>query len=165
MAGEMAVPGSPVPRFLNAMVDQLRLMPALTDVAIFSAAVGRDEGGHETIQLWTVEEEQAWMGVGGLRRESTWVTTGAVYAFRHGAGEEAIRAARDRAYELLACVEGLLRRTAQGVMMVDPENSPTAKACQFQSADLDQGAQPEGRWAAIQFTIAAEASTLPSPAG
>lgn len=156
----MTVQTSTVPAVLDTLKALLEARKAEPDSAL-AAADGRpavtittapsgDPDILESIQFDGVPEDQAWKSLGGMRRQETYPIGGGILILKRGAGEEVAKAARDRAYAILAEMEIVLR--------ANPTLGLGARTdVQLASALLFQGWQENGRLAAIDFTILVKA--------
>lgn len=114
---------------------------------VVTTAPSGDPIPDESIQLFGTNGDQAWSALGGQRRRETYTITGGIFITRRGAGPEVWDAVRGRVYALLAELERTLHE--------DPTLGFGARSdVQMATANLDQGVGDNGRWAAIDFTIA-----------
>lgn len=143
---------SAVHSFMSSLVDLLLAEPALAGVQVTSGHLGADSAP-ESLQLVSTPADQEWGALGKLRREERFRVQAIAWVSKPGANEAVIRAARARAFELLAEVEALLR--------TDPTVNGVVRVAALVSYELDQGASPQGRWCQIDFEIEANRS-LPS---
>lgn len=139
---------SAVPAFLDALRTRLLARPGLAGVQVATGPLAEDTA-LESIQVFRVDTDQVWAALGGRSREETGTMTGAIWIVAPGADEPAIKAARDRAYALLAELESDLR--------ADPSVNGTVRVAQLASADLTQGLNDNGRVAQVTFTVNLEA--------
>lgn len=128
---------------MNAIADGLALRPGLAGVQIATGPLGGDSA-QESIQLFTGSSSQAWATTGRRREEETTIE-GAIWVMRAGKDEPVIRAARTRAFALLAEIEDFLR--------LDPSLGGIVRECGLTNVELDQGVNPDGRWCQLDFTV------------
>lgn len=149
---------SPVDRFVNTLVDNLRAREGLVGVLITTAWMG-PESKNEAIEFMEAEEEQEWGQLGNRRRETTFTWHGFVGCTRPGSGDDTARLARARVYALFAELEAELR---DDPMVHDETGAMTAdRVAQVLSGNLIQGVDPDGRWCQLTFAVRAKA-TLPT---
>lgn len=146
----MATATSTIPAFLDALRATLaaRTLIAAGGVLVATAPTG-EPVPRESIQLFDAAADQEWAASGNKRRREQYRVRGGIFISAPGAGEAKAKAARDRAFALLAEIEDALR--------LDHNVSGTVNQAQIAAYDLDQGAAKEGRWAAIEFFIAVRA--------
>lgn len=135
-------------REIKARLDARKATPGspLVGVIVTTAPSG-EPIPHESIQLFGTSGDQAWQALGGMRRRETYTIAGGIFIQQRGAGEAVWDGARERVYVLLAELEQMLHG--------DPTLGFGARTdIQLATANLDQGGQENGRWAAIDFTIA-----------
>ena len=134
---------------VGTVLDDIRaaliLRGALTGVNVFSGPVSEEEGGQEFVWFGnaTLVETPASMG-GNLF--DTWEISGEVWAAMkswQGDTETTIKAARDRALAVFAQIEAHINDTYVGSY---PDVTITA-------GELRQGVIPDGRRAAVNFTL------------
>lgn len=130
---------------IDAIRAGLASRSGLSEVNVFSGTVPVEEAGRECIALGyaTLSEEAAAMGG---TREETWTVTGSeirVVTPWQRYTEATIKAARDRALEILAEVEGYLNDTYVGTL-------PDA---QLTAAELSQNFVAEGRECRVTFEM------------
>ena len=125
--------------------DGLALRPGLAEVNVFSATVGIEEAGLECIALGYATLAEIAAAMGGYREEPWTITGSEVRVVKpwQGDTESTIRAARDRALEILAEVESFLNDTYVGAL---PD-------IQLSGADLSQNFTPDGRECRITFEM------------
>jgi len=136
---------STIPAVLDALVDALKAVPGLSGVGVFSGPAG-DSGVVECIEIGSeIQITESAAGMGGIRDERFDVE-GSVFAIKPGASEAAIRAARDRAFDLFAEVETYLNdnHTVGGTCATTDISKGTVKQGYFQ----------DGRICSIEFTVA-----------
>lgn len=153
----MAVTTSKVADIEDALITQLQAREGLEGVQVDIGPLGDQSARGEYIQLGVgigggVSVQQVWGALGNRRRDETGTIRGEIYVERPGAGAAVIRAARDRAWELLAEVEAQLRE--------DPKINNLARVAAMQASEETRGIGPGNRQSVIQFTIEYEA-TLP----
>jgi len=135
---------------LSTLVDRLRARPELTGVTVVSGAIDPDSAGPESIQFHSLEEDLEWRQLGPAALEGTATVTALVWVVRAGAGEDAIRAARQRADEL--------RQIVIETLMADPTLGQTVQAAWASGATYDQGVDANGNRACrVTFRISMEA--------
>lgn len=140
--------------FLDTLADRLRDREALTNVAVLTSIMG-DDTPNESIVFISGDSDQEWAPFGNRTRDEEFSLLGAVWIQSPGAGEEAAKEARDRAFLLLGEVEDQLRE--------DPKVGGTALlGAAFTGVRLDQGIAPNGRWVLLEFDIRAK-TRLPRP--
>ena len=128
-----------------------RELIATDRVQVASGYLGEDSSQKESIQLTGAgSADQEWGALGNRRREETYVLQGLIWALAPGKNEKAIKAARDRAFELLAEVEDFLR--------TDPTIDNTVKVSHLTAYPFEQGANVNGRYCQIDFEITCEKS-------
>ena len=155
---EASVQTSPVPVFLDTLVDRLELRPNLSGVSVTSAEVAIGAG--EYLMFIEAQEAQRWGSNARLRRESTITLEGIIYTVATGAGEQIIRVARRRAYELLGEVEKELRGSTFGHVVAGIDGLATVESTEVTDIDLDQGVNKGQRWASLRFVVSARATTV-----
>ena len=130
--------------FVAGMLLRANIISAAVQVA--SGYLGADSARHESIQLTDVTNAtQSWGMVGNRRRDEEYTLNGLVWAMKAGKNEAVIKAARDRAFELLAEIEDYLR--------LDPTIGATTKVSELSAYPFEQGANEEGRYCQIDFQI------------
>jgi hypothetical protein len=135
----------------NALADALALLPALSGVQIGTAYLG-DESALESIQFRSPDRAvQNWVHEGRLTREEEMTIDGVVWVVKPGKGETIIRAARGRAVELWAAVEGYLRGSTAGVTIENTVLMVTTTAY-----GTEEGIHPQGRYCQLEFSITAK---------
>lgn len=141
----MTTETSAVHAWLNAFADALAARANLAGVLITTGYVA-DVGRLEAIQIGdTIEGEQEWSLLGNRRRKEQFRINGIIWVSKPGKGETVIRAARERAFVLLAEIEDELR--------LRPTVSATNKLSALTRYTVDQGASTDGRWAQIDFEV------------
>lgn len=144
----MATVTSSIPDAMDAFVAGMLLRANIISagVQVASGYLGADSARHESIQLTSVPDAaQVWGMLGNRRRDEEYTIDGLVWAMKPGKNEPAIKAARDRAFELLAEIEDFLR--------LDPTIGGTTKVSELTAYPVDQGANEEGRWCQLDFEI------------
>lgn len=135
---------------LCTLVDRLRAQPDLARVTIVSGAIDPDNAGPESIQFHSLEEDLEWRQLGSLALEGSATVTALIWVTRPGAGEDAIRAARQRVDEL--------RQQVIDVLMADPTLGQTVQAAWASGATYDQGVDAAGNRACrVTFRITMQA--------
>lgn len=144
----MATVTSSIPDAMDAFVSGmlLRANIASAKVQVTSGYMGEDSERKESIQLTDVSSAtQAWGMLGNRRRDEEYTINGLVWAMVAGKNETVIKAARDRAFELLAEIEDFLR--------LDPTIGATTKVSELSAYPFEQGANADGRYCQIDFAI------------
>jgi hypothetical protein len=147
----MTTETSSIPDAMDAFVAGMMLRPniatAIADgLKVASGYLGEESGRKESIELTHVQTAtQVWGMIGNRRREEEYRISGLVWATVGGKNEPIIKAARDRAFELLAEIEDFLR--------VDPTIGGTTKVSEVAAYPFDQGVTPDGRYCQIDFEI------------
>lgn len=157
----VTVTTSAVDRFLNALVDRLRLREGLEKVAISSGPLGPDEAGPSIEFIdWTAPQD--WGALGNRRREEEATFRGFIwYQKRVPVTEDGWRELRGRATAILAEIEDELRATPEGVQVFDASGVATCRTAHVTENEGDQGVNANGRWVSISFAIEVKA-TLPT---
>lgn len=138
-----ATPGSP----LAADVPTNRAEVVITD------APSGEPIPFESIQLFGVSSNQQWAAIGNRRRSENYIVRGGIFIQRRGAGRDVWRAVRERAYEILAELEDAIR-------VMPTLGLADRVIVQLARVDLDQGAQDNGRWAALDIDISVTAELV-----
>ncbi len=135
---------STVPALLTALAGRLRNRAGLAGVAVATAP---DAAGTpaEVIEFLDTAQDQEFAALGGRRREERYEVRGAIFVARLGAGEATATEARERAYALLAEIENELR--------ADPTVGGAIQTAEVARVNLQQGASPDGRLAALEFWL------------
>lgn len=120
---------------------------------VFTAAPSGDPLPAESLQLFGTDGNQGWGALGNRRREETYTIDAGIFIIRRGAGEAVADAARARAVAILAELEDELRRFPTLDLGARIE-------VQLTRANLDQGAQDNGRWSALDLGLAVKASLV-----
>lgn len=144
---------SSAPAAMDAFVEGMlaRENVATWKLQVSSGYLGEDSSQKESIQLTHVSNaNQEWGALGNRRREEEYTIHGFAWALAAGKNEPAIKAARDRAFELLAEVEDFLR--------LDPTIGNTVKVAHLTAFPFDQNANVNGRYCQIDFEITCEKS-------
>lgn len=151
----MAITPSTLWVFYKAFRTRMRLRANITawGVAVLAAPSGEPVPA-ESIQLFGTSLNQQWGLLGNRRREEQYTVRGGIFVKRRGAGEDIADVVRDRVGELLAEVEDELR-TTPNVGIASPRVIAEFSAS---GSEIDQGAEDDGRWCAIDFSIAVKAS-------
>ncbi|MGE4338200.1 MAG: hypothetical protein AB7E55_19810 [Pigmentiphaga sp.] len=144
----MATTTSTIPAFMDALRSQLLAREGLAGVEVFTGPMGEDTP-REAIVLFGTDASQEWGAIGNRRRDESYTVEAATWVKRPGAGEAAIKEARDRAFELIGEVENQLR--------TDPKANGTILKGAVSGMVLLQGIDMDGRWAQVAFTIACDA--------
>lgn len=144
----MATDPSTVPAFLDALKAGLEARAGLSAVQV-STALLDGESRSESIQMARVDQDEDWGPIGARTKDENYEVAMVIWKVQPGAGEATAKTARDRVYAILAEVAAWLRenpRPLAGVMVAAMSN-----------ADLDQGVNPDGRWAQLTFAVRVEA--------
>lgn len=149
----MATQTSTVPAYLDALQAALEARHIAAtqggEIVVTTAPSGAPVP-LETIQFFGTNGDQAWAALGNRRRKETYTIRGGIYIQKAGYGEATAKAARNRAYDLLAELEDCLR--------LDPGVGLTVRQSELLTADLDQGIaegseNEAARYATIALTI------------
>lgn len=137
---------------IDDLVDGLRVVNDLTAVNIFSGNVTIEEAGTECVAFGRAELTESPHAMGGNRLEE-WELSGEtrVYATWQGDTETTIRAARDRALEILGDVETYVNDTYTGSL---PDVNVT-------TGSIEDNIGPEGRVCSVLFTLTIRAAKNP----
>lgn len=150
----MATHTSTVPAVLDALKTLLDARAGLAGVTVTTAPSG-EPVPMESIQFFGTNGDQAWAALGNRRRRETYTIRGGIFIIKGGAGADVWDAARERAYALLAELEDAIR--------VSPTLDLADRVIiQLTRADLDQGAQDNGRWAALDIDLGVTAELVSS---
>jgi hypothetical protein len=139
---------SSVPSFFDALRSALAARPSLSGVQVSSAPMGDSTDDEEFIRLLGADGSQEFltMGVSGARQED-YTATAEIQATAMGYGETAAKAARDRAYVLLAEVEKeLALLTSSGIYTY-------VKRALITGVKLTQTFGQDRRYASLDITI------------
>lgn len=140
----------------SALVDLWAQRSGLTGVQIASAELGGSAAALERIELIGDDTiEQDWVHVGRLSRDERLTLVGSIYVMKPGAGETVIRAARDRAFALMAEIE--LSFTESQAASSIGGLVKAARARPFSGNDI---ATPDGRVYLLGFEIVTELTRL-----
>ena len=156
----MTTTTSVLPAFLNAIQTALDAEAALDGVNVLSGPAGPLELGIEYVALAIGEIglAQSWGAQETRYKKEDYSIPCELHARTAGAGEAAIRAARARAFALLAVVEDVLRTALSppgppfGIAAID--------ACQVEDVRFGQGFVDNERTATVQFDITARTSLI-----
>lgn len=145
----MATTTSKIAAVEDALVAALKLRPGLAGVQVDIGPLG-DENAREHIQIGvgvgaSVSVQQEWGALGNRQRDESGVIHGEIYVKKPGAGASAIRAARDRAWELLAEVEEQLRD--------DYRIGGLVYLSGMQASEETRGMDPGNRISILHFSI------------
>lgn len=145
---------STIPACLDALVTRLQARPGLAGVEVTSGPLGIDDTAAESIQFDNVEADQDWASAIRRSRDETYTIRGFLWIVQPGADEPAIKAARDRAFELFDELALALHE--------DPTLGGVVRTAQVRRPRLDQGIWGDGsRAARIQFAIEVSARLTP----
>lgn len=137
---------SSIPDVLDTLQTALSARSGLVGVQVVSGPLPAGDTQPESIQLDGTDGFVEWGSFGNLRRQEEYEIIGLVYIEKPGAGEDVIRSARDRAFEILGEIESYL--TANHKL------GGIVAASRISSIAFDQGASPSGaRVARITFTV------------
>lgn len=135
--------------FITTLVDVLERRTGLTDVTVTSADLGLADRGADSISVFGIPDgNESWDGIGNYAREESYTVEMGCLVIRPGADEDAIRAARDRAYELFHEVADAVR--------TNPTLGTRAYVSQMTTANLIQGWSDLGRWCELHWSIRAQ---------
>lgn len=109
MSGTPTYITTQVAAFEDAVIELLRQQPELAGVQVAVGPLG-DDSAREYIQSLGASSTQEWSTMGNLRKRENLELVLEVYAEAPSAGEDVIRAARDRAMELTAAIDRALRQ-------------------------------------------------------
>lgn len=137
------------PDFLDALKTRLEARAGLAGVQINSAPMGADTA-REAITLHALEGEQSWAALGQERKKDNFTVTGTTWINKPGANDAIAKEARDRAAALLAEVEAEMKN---GFTTVDGSQ---IRKLNLSNVGLAQGANDQGRWAQVTFSIDVE---------
>lgn len=140
---------STVPAFLDALKTALDARAGLDGVEVATAPQGSGTR-NESIQVHDVTQGEEWALLGARTADETYAVALTVWVVKPGAGEALAKTARDRAYTLMAEVAAALRENPH-------MGGDSIKVAAMSSADLDQGVNPNGRWAQLTFEVQVEA--------
>ncbi|HTE69092.1 MAG TPA: hypothetical protein VK942_10095 [Actinomycetes bacterium] len=149
---------SSIPAFFDALKALLDARAGIIGPPLVTVATGdlAADTPKESIVLFgtpTANREAVGLrGPQGISHDHNVVVAGAIRVVKPGQGETVIKAARDRAYAVLAELENQLKAT--------PTVSDTCKFAAVTDDPLEQGANDEGRWAQISFQITYRARLL-----
>lgn len=148
----MATHTSTVPAVLDALKALLDPRAGLAGVTVTTAPSG-EPVPMESIQLFGTAGDQEWAAIGNRRRRESYTIRGGIFIIKGGAGSAVWDAARERAYALLAELEDAIR-------VMPTLGLADRVIVQLARADLDQGAQDNGRWAALDLDLAVTAELV-----
>ena len=130
---------------MDALKVALHARAGLAGVQVTTAPAG-SETRSESIQMGDAGQSEVWAVIGTRRRDEDFTIDAAIWKVQPGAGDAVATTARLRAYALLAEVEAALRESPRlglaGVEQMAVSN-----------ADLEQGVNPDGRWAQLTFQV------------
>ena len=113
-------------------------------VKVFTAAMG-DEEPPEAIVMVRVPSEQTFVAIGARKRDETFTIEHIIVIRRNGSGESVATAARNRAFEIFAQVEEVMRD--------DPTLGEIAWKAEVATGTFEQGAGDRKRYATLEFDI------------
>lgn len=148
--------------FLDNLRTNLTALAGMSGVAVYTGPVDHLSIGQEAV-VFAVEKTTASDAYNTLPREEvfeSYPVGGRIWVVKPGGGEDAIKAARDRALALLALVAGELKA----------HNAPTTATqaafgvddARITSWSLEQFVIDGGRDCRIEFTIAVKATFTPA---
>jgi hypothetical protein len=143
---------STIPDFLDALVDALATLSALQNVTIASGLAGPTVALEEVAIGYQVDIDEQPRTMGGNRLE-TYSVAGHLAIEKPGAGEDAIRNARDRAFEVYAAIETYLNDY--------PTVGSTVLDAEIRAGQVRNNIAMEGRTCEIEFTINVRAAINP----
>lgn len=143
---------STIPDFLDALVDALATLSALQRVTVTSGLPGPTVALEEVAIGYQVEVDDQPLTMGGNRLE-TYTVSGHLSIEKPGAGEDAIRNARDRAFEIYAAIETYLNDY--------PTVGGTVLHAAMQRNQVRNNIALEGRLCEIEFDIQVRAAKNP----
>jgi cell division ATPase FtsA len=143
---------STIPAFLNELVDTLATLEGLQQVTISSGLAGPTVALEQVAIGAQVEVDDQPLTMGGNRLE-TYTVSGELIIEKPGAGEDAIRNARDRAFEVYAVIETYLNDY--------PTVGGTVTHAQLQRNQVRNNIAMEGRTCEIDFDIHVRAAKNP----
>lgn len=144
----MATVTSSIPDAMDAFVAGMLLRANIISakVEVASGYLGDKSNRQESIQLTDAPSAvQSWGMLGNRRRDEEYTLAGLIWVMKPGQMEPVIKAARDRAFELLAEIEDFLR--------LDPTIGGTTKVSELSAYPFEQGANGDGRYCQIDFEI------------
>lgn len=138
------------PAVLNDLVDALKEREGLQQVSVTSGPLGTASAPAEKLEFWRIVHDQDFATWGSTQgrpsRGDDFGLTGAVWVSVPSAGEDTIRQARSRAYEIWAELSDYLR-----------ENPKLGRAdvlkAQLKTGEVDQFAGDQKRMCQIEFRI------------
>ncbi len=143
---------STIPAVLDALVAALALRSGLVGVGVWSAPAG-DSKYLENIEFGAeIDIDQSSVTMGGGRQE-TYRIDGGIGITKAGAGEDTIKAARDRCFALLAELEAYLND--------NPTIGGTCMDADLDTGQMKQGYQTNGRTCSVEFAITVRAFINP----
>jgi hypothetical protein len=148
---------STVPAVKDGLADYLAAQTGLREadgVQVYSATPDAANVAKEHVILGNVPTApQGWRGLGAQRKDERPTLTCWSTVVKPGAGEDAIRAARARAYALLALVEAALKAdpSAGGTIPQPRQTTVTESALEEEPVTLADGGG--GRSARLRFTV------------
>jgi len=150
---------STVPAVKDGLADYLAATTGLREVdgvQVYSATPDAANVAKEHVILGNVVAPQSWRGLGAQRKAETPSMSCFVTIVKPGAEEPAIRAARARAYALLALVEAALKTdpSAAGAVPLPRQTTVTTSSLEEEPVTLKDGGG--GRLARLPFTVAWE---------
>ena len=150
----MASATSTVPAFLDAFKAALEARAGLAGVQVSTAPLGADSKP-ESIQMGDVPGTSPWGAVGAKRRNERYTVACAIWKQESGAGEAKAKAERDRVFAIFAEVEK--------AVVGNPNLGQVVHQLTFGEWTLEQGVNPQSRWAQLTFEIEVEAILRPTP--
>jgi hypothetical protein len=150
-----------LPDFLDKLRAALILRSGLAGVNIFTAGIDDESAGAEAI-VFAAEEVAAAGNYHTLPKAECfeeYPVEGWTWVQKPGAGEDAIKAARDRAFALLADVHSYLKSLGG---TASTQSAVGVDEAQLVGWKLEQFITPNTRDAKLTFTIAVRAHFTPS---
>ncbi len=141
---------STIPGLLDTFASDLRKKSDLSGVGVYSGPMAENAPELDTIIFFGAEVDNLRTGLGASSEFEEYEISGYVHARRAGAGETAIKTARDRAFTLFAV---LAEYVADDTSHIDTRLTLDR---------VKQGVDPEGRWTALEFTVHVRAVINPT---
>jgi hypothetical protein len=139
--------------WLRARLDAASMPTVKVATAIRDATtITQDD---EAVVLGNVTGPQEWAGLGAQRKTETPTITCWIEIAKPGDGEDAIDAARDRAYAILAVVEAALRADPTAGGAIPNPNITAVAQADLEESPIELGPQGgvAGRFARLRSTI------------
>jgi hypothetical protein len=138
---------SGISAWINAFADAMAVRANIVswNVQVVTGFVS-DTDRRDSLQIGDIiEGEQEWGVIGNRRRDEKFRVNSIIWVNRPGKGDAVIRAARTRAFEILAEVEDELRLRATV--------TATVKVAALTRYTVEQGASTDGRWCQVDFEV------------